>query len=50
MSRHEVVGIGDGENDHSLLEYCECGVAVANAVESLQEIDVQVDCGILQNG
>ena len=27
MSRHEVVGIGDGENDHSLLEYCECGVA-----------------------
>jgi hydroxymethylpyrimidine pyrophosphatase-like HAD family hydrolase len=37
MSRHEVVGIGDGENDHSLLEYCECGVAVANAVDSLKE-------------
>lgn len=36
LSRHEVVGIGDGENDHSLLRYCECGVAVANAVKSLQ--------------
>jgi hypothetical protein len=36
LSRHEVVGIGDGENDHSLLRYCECGVAVANAVESLR--------------
>lgn len=38
LSRHEVVGIGDAENDHSLLEYCECGVAVANAVDSLKEI------------
>jgi hydroxymethylpyrimidine pyrophosphatase-like HAD family hydrolase len=37
MSRHEVVGIGDAENDHSLLQYCECGVAVANAVASLQQ-------------
>lgn len=36
LSRHEVVGIGDGENDHSMLEYCECGVAVANAVDSLK--------------
>lgn len=36
MSRHEVVGIGDAENDHALLEYCECAVAVANAVASLQ--------------
>jgi Helicase HerA, central domain/haloacid dehalogenase-like hydrolase len=26
------------ENDHSLLEYGECGVAVANAVDSLKEI------------
>jgi hydroxymethylpyrimidine pyrophosphatase-like HAD family hydrolase len=45
MSRHEIVGIGDGENDHSLLEYCECGVAVANAVESLQEIAAFVTRG-----
>lgn len=37
MSRHEVVGIGDAENDHALLEFCECGVAVANAVASLQQ-------------
>jgi hydroxymethylpyrimidine pyrophosphatase-like HAD family hydrolase len=36
LSRHEVVGIGDAENDHSLLEYCECGVAVANAVPSVK--------------
>jgi HAD superfamily hydrolase (TIGR01484 family) len=36
LSRHEVVGIGDAENDHSMLEYCECGVAVANAVDSLK--------------
>jgi hydroxymethylpyrimidine pyrophosphatase-like HAD family hydrolase len=37
LSRHEVVGIGDAENDHSLLAYCECGVAVADAVESLRQ-------------
>jgi len=36
ISRHSVVGIGDAENDHSLLESCELGVAVANAVPSLQ--------------
>lgn len=37
MSPHNVVGIGDAENDHSLLELCECGVAVSNALPSLQE-------------
>jgi HAD superfamily hydrolase (TIGR01484 family) len=37
FSRHEVVGIGDAENDHSFLTYCECAVAVANAIESLKE-------------
>lgn len=36
LSRHEVAGIGDAENDHSLLEYCECAVAVANAVPSVK--------------
>ncbi|MGE3317033.1 MAG: HAD-IIB family hydrolase [Planctomycetaceae bacterium] len=35
LSRHEVVGIGDSENDHSLLERCECAVTVANAVPSI---------------
>jgi hydroxymethylpyrimidine pyrophosphatase-like HAD family hydrolase len=38
LSRHEVVGIGDAENDHSFLELCECAVAVANAVPSLKEV------------
>lgn len=35
LSRHEAVGIGDAENDHSFLESCECAAAVANAVPSL---------------
>jgi hypothetical protein len=35
---HElVVGVGDGENDHSLLAACGLGVAVANAVPALRE-------------
>jgi HAD superfamily hydrolase (TIGR01484 family) len=37
LSRHNVVGIGDAENDHALLNTCECGVAVANALEVLKE-------------
>lgn len=37
LSRHEVVGIGDAENDHSFLERCECAVAVANAIDSLRQ-------------
>lgn len=32
-----VVGIGDGENDHSLFEASGLGVAVANAVEALKD-------------
>ena len=38
LSRHEAVGIGDAENDHSFLAYCECGVAVANAVDALKQV------------
>ncbi|HUW25904.1 MAG TPA: HAD family hydrolase [Gallionella sp.] len=38
LSRHEVVGIGDAENDHSFLERCECAVAVANAAPSIKAI------------
>ena len=34
---HRTVGVGDGENDHSLLHACGLGVAVANAVPSLKE-------------
>ena len=37
LSRHNVVGIGDAENDHAFLDLCECSVAVANALPSLQD-------------
>jgi hypothetical protein len=37
LSRHEVVGVGDAENDHAFLGLCECAVAVANALPSLKE-------------
>ena len=36
ISAHNVVAIGDGENDDRLLATCECGVAVANAVPELK--------------
>jgi hypothetical protein len=32
-----LVGVGDAENDHTLLRACGLGVAVANAIESLKE-------------
>ena len=38
LSRHEMVGIGDAENDHSFLARCECAVAVANAAPSIKQI------------
>jgi hypothetical protein len=39
-----VVGIGDAENDHSLLTTCECSVAVANALPIVKEhADVTVN-------
>jgi hydroxymethylpyrimidine pyrophosphatase-like HAD family hydrolase len=37
LSAHNVVGIGDAENDHSFLALCECAVSVANALPSLKE-------------
>lgn len=44
LSPHNVIGIGDAENDHALLSACECGVAVANALPSLKETaDVVTD-------
>ncbi len=36
ISPHDAAGIGDAENDHSLLNACEIGVAVANAVPALK--------------
>ena len=35
LSRHEVVGVGVSENDHSFLERSECAATVANAVPSI---------------
>src|SRR5205085_2848559 len=32
LSPHNVVGVGDAENDHAFLALCECAVAVANAL------------------
>ena len=36
VSPHNTVGVGDAENDHAFLAACECGVAVANALESIK--------------
>ena len=37
LSAHNAVGVGDAENDHAFLNLCECAVAVANALPTLQE-------------
>jgi HAD superfamily hydrolase (TIGR01484 family) len=37
LSPHNVVGVGDAENDHAFLRLCECSVAVAGALDMLQE-------------
>jgi hydroxymethylpyrimidine pyrophosphatase-like HAD family hydrolase len=37
LSKHNVVGIGDAENDHAMLAACECAVAVANALAMVKE-------------
>ncbi len=37
LSPHNVVAVGDAENDHALLASCEAGVAVANATERLKQ-------------
>jgi HAD superfamily hydrolase (TIGR01484 family) len=37
MSKHNVVAVGDAENDHALIESAECGVAVANALPVLKQ-------------
>jgi hypothetical protein len=36
LSPHNTIGVGDAENDHSLLSICELGVAVSNAVDGLK--------------
>lgn len=37
LSRHNVVAVGDAENDHAFLSTCECAVAVSNALPALKE-------------
>ncbi len=36
LSPHNVVGVGDAENDHAFLARCGCSVAVANALASVK--------------
>jgi HAD superfamily hydrolase (TIGR01484 family) len=37
LSPHELVGVGDAENDHAFLSLCECGVAVSNALPAVKQ-------------
>jgi HAD superfamily hydrolase (TIGR01484 family) len=37
LSPHNVVGIGDAENDHAFLQLCECSFAVANALPMIKQ-------------
>ncbi|HJR19684.1 MAG TPA: HAD family hydrolase, partial [Actinomycetota bacterium] len=45
LSAHNVVGVGDAENDHAFLSATELAVAVANALPSLKEL-----CDHVTNG
>ncbi|MGW0806307.1 HAD-IIB family hydrolase [Nonomuraea sp. NPDC002799] len=37
LSPHDVVAVGDGENDHAFLTAAECGATVANALPALKD-------------
>ncbi|MGI0485782.1 HAD-IIB family hydrolase [Pantanalinema rosaneae CENA516] len=37
LSPHNAVAIGDAENDHAMLDLCECSVAVANALPVVKD-------------
>jgi hypothetical protein len=37
LSAHNVVGIGDAENDQAFLAACGCSVAIANALDTVKE-------------
>jgi hypothetical protein len=45
LSVHDVVAVGDAENDHAMLAACECAVAVANALPSVREAADLVTAG-----
>jgi hypothetical protein len=50
MSPHEMVAVGDAENDHSLMRLAECPVAVANAVNSIKATAAFVTAGSAGDG
>jgi hypothetical protein len=50
LSPHNTVGIGDAENDHAFLAACDCGVAVANALDSVKAHVDLVTTGERGNG
>ncbi|AMY00506.1 HAD-IIB family hydrolase [Mesorhizobium ciceri] len=37
LSPHNVVGVGDAENDHAFLQACGCSVAVENAIPAIKD-------------
>jgi HAD superfamily hydrolase (TIGR01484 family) len=37
LAAHNVVGVGDAENDHAFMNSCGCAAAVANALPALKE-------------
>ena len=50
LSPHNVVAIGDAENDHAFLALCGCSVAVANALDSVKAEADLVTGGARGNG
>ena len=53
VSLHNVVGVGDAENDHAFMSVCECSVAVGNALPSIKErADIitpgERGCGVIE--
>ncbi|HJZ97272.1 MAG TPA: HAD-IIB family hydrolase [Candidatus Solibacter sp.] len=38
ISEHNTIGVGDAENDHAFLKFCEVSVAVANAHPAIKQI------------
>ena len=44
ISPHNVVAVGDAENDHALCKSCEAGAAVANALPTLKDaVDIVLE-------
>lgn len=37
LSAHDVIGVGDAENDHAFLAMCACAVAVGNALPTVKD-------------